>query len=118
MPPKKAPAASASRNAATKSKAAPYNKNAKKSNTPGNKKQLTNTRTPTKATFNKYKNLNSNLTSELDSLLGDLNSQLQRKKTKRDVRMTTGLFCLPSCSTHESAWTVLADRLLFFLCRS
>ncbi|CAO3575159.1 unnamed protein product [Mortierella alpina] len=85
MPPKKAPAASASRNAANKSKAAPYNKNAKKSNTLGTKKQLTNTRTPTKATFNKYKNLNSNLTSELDSLLGDLNSQLQRKKTKRDL---------------------------------
>ncbi|KAF9957889.1 hypothetical protein BGZ72_001235 [Mortierella alpina] len=82
MPPKKAPAASASRNTATKSKAAPYNKNAKK-NTPAAKK--TATRTPTKATFNKYKNLNSNLTSELDSLLGDLNSQLQRKKTKRDL---------------------------------
>ncbi|KAF9574347.1 hypothetical protein EC968_006681 [Mortierella alpina] len=83
MPPKKAPAASASRNPATKSKAAPYNKNAKK-NTPATKKSV-NSRTPTKATFNKYKNLNSSLTSELDSLLGDLNSQLQRKKTKRDL---------------------------------
>ncbi|KAF9985241.1 hypothetical protein BGZ75_003224 [Mortierella antarctica] len=83
MPPKKAPAASASRNAATKTKAAPYNKNSKK-NTLATKKPA-NARTPTKATFNKYKNLNSNLTSELDSLLGDLNSQLQRKKTKRDL---------------------------------
>ncbi|KAF9978913.1 hypothetical protein BGZ73_008418 [Actinomortierella ambigua] len=35
----------------------------------------------------KNKALVSNLTSELDSLLGDLNSQLQKKKTKRDARL-------------------------------
>ncbi|KAF9185514.1 hypothetical protein BGZ51_002636 [Haplosporangium sp. Z 767] len=42
-----------------------------------------------KATQAKNKHRNSNLTSELDSLLGDLNSQLQRKTTKKDSRTKT-----------------------------
>ncbi|KAI7818064.1 hypothetical protein BC939DRAFT_480626 [Gamsiella multidivaricata] len=92
MPPSKknAPSASISRNAKAKAKtASPYNKNAKGGSGPtatnNNKKAHLNK--PTQA---RNKHLNTNLTSELDSLLGDLNSTLQRKKTKRDARLETG----------------------------
>ncbi|KAG0290669.1 hypothetical protein BGZ96_005882 [Linnemannia gamsii] len=89
MPPykKKAPSTSSSRNAnaTTKSKGNPYNRNAKDASTGSKKVFSALTSKPTQAR-NKHKN--TNLTSELDSLLGDLNTQLQRKKTKRDVRST------------------------------
>ncbi|KAG0312994.1 hypothetical protein BGZ97_010620 [Linnemannia gamsii] len=87
MPPykKKAPSASSSRNAnaTAKAKASPYNKNTKDTSTGAKKTHSALASKPTQAR-NKHKNMN--LTSELDSLLGDLNTQLQRKKTKRDVR--------------------------------
>ncbi|KAG0206937.1 hypothetical protein BGX28_001740 [Mortierella sp. GBA30] len=93
MPPtkKKAPSASASRNSNAKSKAGPYNKNTKgsaaanksKNNSNGNKNAWLPM--PSKPTQARNKHKNFNLTTELDSLLGDLNSQLQRKKTKSDV---------------------------------
>ncbi|KAF9933165.1 hypothetical protein FBU30_006331 [Linnemannia zychae] len=91
MPPqkKKAHSASSSRNASAtaKAKSSPYNRNAKDTST-GAKKTYTSLNKPTQAR-NKHRNMN--LTSELDSLLGDLNSQLQRKKTKRDIRTTDPL---------------------------
>lgn len=87
MPPykKKAPSASSSRNAGTtaKAKSNPYNRNAKDTIAGAKKTHSALASKPTQAR-NKHKNMN--LTSELDSLLGDLNTQLQRKKTKRDVR--------------------------------
>ncbi|KAF9360760.1 hypothetical protein BGX26_007886 [Mortierella sp. AD094] len=86
MPPSKknAPSASASRNATAKSKANPYNKNSRGGNASTNKKPSAPLNKPNQA---RAKHLNTNLTSELDSLLGDLNSQLHRKKTKRDARL-------------------------------
>ncbi|KAG0275356.1 hypothetical protein BGZ95_008877 [Linnemannia exigua] len=89
MPPskKKVPSASSSRNAnmTAKAKGNPYNRNAKDASAGAKKTLNTLASKPTQAR-NKHKNMN--LTSELDSLLGDLNTQLQRKKTKRDVRST------------------------------
>ncbi|KAF9097989.1 hypothetical protein BGX29_007157 [Mortierella sp. GBA35] len=91
MPPskKKAPSASSSRNAnaTAKAKGTPYNRNAKGTSAAGTNKKA-HTTMPSKPTQARNKHQNMNLTSELDSLLGDLNSQLQRKKTKRDVRST------------------------------
>ncbi|KAF9208360.1 hypothetical protein BGZ49_009052 [Haplosporangium sp. Z 27] len=86
MPPSKknAPSASASRNAAVKSKASPYNKNSRGGNASNAKKPTAHPSKPNQA---RAKHLNTNLTSELDSLLGDLNSQLQRKKTKRETKL-------------------------------
>ncbi|KAG0371421.1 hypothetical protein BGX24_001724 [Mortierella sp. AD032] len=90
MPPskKKAPSASSSRNAniTAKAKGNPYNRNAKDTSAVAKKTHSTLASKPTQAR-NKHKNMN--LTLELDSLLGDLNTQLQRKKTKRDVRSST-----------------------------
>ncbi|KAF9543045.1 hypothetical protein EC957_001329 [Mortierella hygrophila] len=89
MPPykKKAPSASSSRNAnaTAKAKSSPYNRNTKDTTAGAKKAHSAQASKPTQAR-NKHKNMN--LTSELDSLLGDLNTQLQRKKTKRDVRST------------------------------
>ncbi|KAF9911741.1 hypothetical protein EC991_002469 [Linnemannia zychae] len=88
MPPfkKKAPSASSSRNASAvaRAKGNPYNKNTKSTSAGAKKAHSALASKPTQAR-NKHKNMN--LTSELDSLLGDLNTQLQRKKT-RDVRST------------------------------
>ncbi|KAI1316462.1 hypothetical protein EDD11_009952 [Mortierella claussenii] len=103
MPPSKksAPSASASRNAAAKSKSSPYNKDSSKSAGRGsgapNSAKKTHAQ-PSKPNQARNKHLNTNLTSELDSLLGDLNSQLQRKKTKKDAR--SGLNA--SCGISES----------------
>ncbi|KAF9114350.1 hypothetical protein BGX27_011091 [Mortierella sp. AM989] len=85
MPPSKksAPSASTSRNAAAKSKTSPYNKNSRGGHASVSKKPSTHLSKPSQA---RAKHLNTNLTSELDSLLGDLNNQLQRKKTKKDAR--------------------------------
>lgn len=86
MPPSKQTKKAPPRNGNAKTKASPYNKNAKNdkaaTSTAAKKTQL-NVSRPGQA---RNKHLNVNLTSELDSLLGDLNSQLHRKKTKRDVR--------------------------------
>jgi hypothetical protein len=87
MPPtkKKAPSASTSKGIKAKDKAAPYSKGAKSSLADSNKKSpATHSSKPNQA---RTKHHNTNLTSELDSLLGDLNSQLQRKRTKRDARL-------------------------------
>ncbi|KAF8937729.1 hypothetical protein BGZ58_002273 [Dissophora ornata] len=76
-----------SRNVKPATKSTPYSKNtkgAKANPTPTNKKHSA---PPSKPHQARNKHLNVNLTSELDSLLGDLNSQLQRKKTKRDARL-------------------------------
>jgi len=95
MPPskKKAPSTSSSRNAnaTAKAKGSPYSRNAKDASAGVAKKgHSTLGSKPTQAR-NKHKNVN--LTTELDSLLGDLNSQLQRKKTKRDVRSVSAFPC-------------------------
>ncbi|KAG0098668.1 hypothetical protein BGZ93_010805 [Podila epicladia] len=90
MPPSKsAKAVSAVRTGSVKVKASPYNKSAaggaKSSGASvGAKKSPYQPSKPAQAR-NKHKNVN--LTSELDSLLGDLNNQLQRKKTKKDARL-------------------------------
>lgn len=90
MPPSKsAKASSALRAGSAKAKASPYNKSAaggaKSSGASvGAKKPPYQPTKPAQAR-NKHKNMN--LTSELDSLLGDLNNQLQRKKTKKDARL-------------------------------
>ncbi|ORZ12491.1 hypothetical protein BCR41DRAFT_100699 [Lobosporangium transversale] len=93
---KKSPSASASRNAIGKSKASPYNKNVRTTTTTtattttttsgNNQKKLPiSLNKPSNQARNKHHN--TNLTSELDALLDDLNTQLQRKKTKRDTRL-------------------------------
>ncbi|KAG0331226.1 hypothetical protein BG004_001768 [Podila humilis] len=89
MPPSKSAkkATSAPKGGNAKVKASPYSKSAAsntKSSAGSAKKPTQLASKPTQAR-NKHKNMN--LTSELDSLLGDLNSQLQRKKTKKDSRL-------------------------------
>ncbi|KAG0039377.1 hypothetical protein BGZ82_008477 [Podila clonocystis] len=91
MPPSKSAkkALSAPRAGNAKAKASPYNKSAAggaklSGASVGVKKTLYQPSKPAQAR-NKHKNVN--LTSELDSLLGDLNNQLQRKKTKKDARL-------------------------------
>ncbi|KAF9335101.1 Oxidoreductase [Podila minutissima] len=84
-------ASSALRAGSAKSKASPYNKSAAGGAKPsgasvGAKKPPYQPTKPAQAR-NKHKNMN--LTNELDSLLGDLNNQLQRKKTKKDARLST-----------------------------
>ncbi|KAG0312154.1 hypothetical protein BGZ99_009665 [Dissophora globulifera] len=84
MPPSKK--STPSRNAKGAPRSSPFSKSGKVTKDgPGsnNKKSLTTLSKPNHA---RNKHMNTNLTSELDSLLGDLNSQLQRKKTKRDAR--------------------------------
>ncbi|KAF9954141.1 hypothetical protein BGZ65_004216 [Modicella reniformis] len=84
MPPaKKAPSASASKGLKVKDKVSPYSKGGVKGSPAANKK---NPHAHSKPNQGRTKHHNVNLTTELDSLLGDLNSQLQRKKTKRDAR--------------------------------
>ncbi|KAF9023377.1 hypothetical protein BGZ52_012902 [Haplosporangium bisporale] len=90
MPPSKSTkkVLSTSRAGNVKDKASPYNKGAaggakSLGASAGSKKTTYQPSKPIQAR-NKHKNVN--LTSELDSLLGDLNSQLQRKKTKKDAR--------------------------------
>ncbi|KAG0043179.1 hypothetical protein BGZ83_011751 [Gryganskiella cystojenkinii] len=87
MPPSKQTKKAPPRNGNVKAKASPYNKNAKSSghSTSNNSKKTLGLSKPQVHT-GRTKHLNTNLTSELDSLLGDLNSQLTKKKTKRDAR--------------------------------
>lgn len=72
-----------------RAKASPYNKSAaggaKLSGTGVSAKKTPYQPSKPAQARNKHKNVN--LTSELDSLLGDLNNQLQRKKTKKDARL-------------------------------
>ncbi|KAG0239113.1 hypothetical protein BGX31_003019 [Mortierella sp. GBA43] len=83
MPPtkKNTPSASASKGLKSKDRTTPYSKGVRGDPSGGNKKShATHSNKPRKA-WKSHQSLN--LTTELDSLLDDLNSQLHGEKTKR-----------------------------------
>lgn len=113
MPPtkKKAPSASASKGLKAKDKACPYNKSVRSGPVAVNKKpHAAHSSKTIQARTNHH---NVNLTSELDSLLGDLNNQLQRGKTKRDARLGVNKLSLPLQLFQVTILTFYADPLTF-----